>query len=176
MKKVITVVLLVFFAAIVIYATALAQPDGDLVVIMPYESPPVIEIHSNQEVILGANWGACTYGLARAAPSSARLGWTVDGDPLFSSQKEVKQYWGLPFPEDLGTTSCIAGDGMYMWWRHWRYSIGKLDPGVYEIRLHYWLARSTVDGADYDNDGRPDIFVGTLVDIPVSVLVVDPPD
>jgi len=176
MGKTITIILLVFVATILIFAPGLAQSDGESVVIIPYLSDPEIHIYSNQEVILGARWGACSRGLAQAARSSARLGWTMDGETLFSSQKEVKQHWGPSVPEDIGDIPCIAGDGMYLWRRHWRYSIGELDPGDYEIRLHYWLARPTVDGADYDGDGRPDIFVGTLVDIPVSVLVVDPPD
>ncbi len=90
MKKVIYIFLLVFVTAIVVYATALAQSDGEPVLIIPYLSDPEIEITSNQEVILGARWGACSRGLAQAIHSSAGLGWTMDGVTLFSSQKEVK--------------------------------------------------------------------------------------
>ena len=92
MKKLMTVILLVCITATLFFATAFAQSDGEPVVIIPYLSDPEIEITSDQEVILGARWGACSRGLAQAAPSSARLGWTINGDALFSSQKEVKQY------------------------------------------------------------------------------------
>ena len=176
MKKAMTVLLLVFVTATLVYASAFAQSDGEPVVIIPYLSDPEIEITSNQEVILGARWGACSRGLAQAIHSSAGLGWAMNDVTLFSSQKEVKQYWGSPIPTDIGEESCIAGDGRQVWWMHWRYSLGYLEPGDYEIRLHYWLARPTIDGGDYDGDGRPDIFVGSLVDNTITVHVEDPPD
>ena len=103
--------------------------------------------------------------------SAAHLQWSLDSNPILSDEETV-QYFGPIYrfgPADW----CLIGNGT-LWASHWRYSIGTLPPGTYEIKLLHWLDHPVIDGGDWNGDVRLDFFEGEREET-VTVHVVEGP-
>jgi hypothetical protein len=170
MKKLVVISLLLCLAFALPPATGFAQSGDDSVVINPYQQD-YVTVSTNDDLILGFGWAACTPGLVQAYITAAHYQWTLDGDPIFSGE-ETAQYFGPIYP--LGACHwCLIGNGTG-WMSSFRYSIGTLTPGTYEIRLLHRLDHPVIDGADLDGDGRLDRREGE-VEYAVTVHVVEGP-
>jgi hypothetical protein len=149
-----------------------ARAEGESVLISRQTVPNggEITIHSDQPIILGTGWGACTKGLVRAFIRGAALHWEINGEPIFSYDLEAQKYWGsitVSGTSDL----CVVGDGT-VWRSDWRYPYGTLEPGDYSIFLEGSVRHRLIDGGDYDGDGKPDRFIGVYTTYAVTVHVI----
>lgn len=138
--------------------------DGESVLIFPwrFETGEVVPLYTDQEIVLGARWGACKAGLVTRFLHAVELEWQLDGVPLFTSQEEVQQYWGpLATEPDLPVEQCII-PATEIWLSYWQYSLGEMAAGDYWLLFEYNLKQPVIDGIDSDGDGRPDVYEGTL--------------
>ena len=51
------------------------------------------------------------------------------------------------------------------------FELSPLEPGIYEVYVHYWLDSPMIDGGDWDGDGKMDKLNGTLVESTVTIFV-----
>ena len=175
MKKGIYALLLFFVAFILIFNTTFAQSNTESVLIHPlfYPNGSTITVTPDQEIILGIGWAACTPGLELSFIKAVHLDWTLS-DQLVLPQDEVFQYWSeIREVDPVPGYTCIAGDGRF-WGASWRYPLGYLEPGSYQVHFLEWIAHPFIDGGDYDGDGKIDKFSGTLTDWSVTVIVEEP--
>ncbi len=147
--------------------------DGGSVLIRPWLSSD-FTVYTNQEVILGADWGACNQGLLTAFLTAIHLYWTIDGKPLFSTPNADLQYWSAPVEGGPVLPQCVRQAGN-TWGAFWQYSLGKLPPGDYQVHLVYYLDHPITDGSDYNGDGSPDIFNGVILDRTTTIHVIVAP-
>jgi hypothetical protein len=173
MRKMIVISLLVCLVLSLAFSSALAQPENDSVVINPYLSDPVVNVSMDQDIILGARWGACRRGLVQSFFSAVHLDWSLTlGDTQYIDPlQEMDEYWG-PIEQDASfPTSACQMKTEAMWLSYWRYPLGQLGPGDYELHLHYWLDHPVIDGIDNDEDGKLDRYQGTLKDVTIIIHV-----
>lgn len=154
MKKLI-VVLIVLSLSINLTTTVFAQ-TGDQILVIPYYQDE-ITVTTEDELILAAGWAACTRGLVNAWINASYYQWYLDDQPILSAE-EAFNYWGAIEPRGPNPY-CLIGTGN-IWGSSWRYSIGSLPVGTYEISLIYGTNHKILDGGDYDGDGRLDFFEG----------------
>jgi hypothetical protein len=196
MKKLIPLFILILAALIVSDAGAVGHPpicqpddgglvncEGDVVLILPwrFDLNTILTLRPNQEVVLGARWGACKKGLVTSFIPAARLDWLVDGYPLFGSSfdkaydKEMKKQWGSVWADESNPAidQCVMNTEE-TWWSYWTYSLGTLAPGDHPVQLNYWLSRPARDGGDYDGDGKMDVFEGELAAGKILIRVENP--
>jgi len=175
MRKTIIVTSLACLVLSLAFSSALAQPDNDPVYIIPYLSEEHVYVNPNQDIILGARWGACRPGLVQASLPVIHLDWEINGVTLFDPQHDVAQYWGAIEQDYSFDTSLCKMKTEAIWLSYWRYELGQLDvDNNYVINLVYSLDRPRIDGIDEDLDGRPDIYQGTLQDSTITIHVVEP--
>lgn len=176
--KIVYIFVIALCAVFTVFLPAAAQPEP--VDIFPGRFQPdgtTISVAPGQEVVLFARWGACAPGLTRAFTRSARLEWSIDGQALFTSQKEVSQYWSAPFSKPItGESSCVNGSST-AWLSYWEYPLSSLAPGkTYTIHLVYAIDHPMIDGGDYDGNGAPDTFEGIFQDATVFLQVTNYPE
>jgi hypothetical protein len=154
--------LLVLVIMISLVSPAFAQ-ENDSVYIIPYLITPdengerIVTVSPDQEILLGARWGACTIGLTIAFAKTATIDYAVDGQAIFASLDDSRNYWRLP-PVQVpwqGGSPCMNNSDPG-WRVYWEYSIGALDPGDHPAHFGYWNDHLQIDGGDYDGDGKPD--------------------
>jgi hypothetical protein len=130
MKKGISIFLFVCVAFSLTFTPAFAQSNSESVLIHPllYQNGSTITVTSDQEIILGIGWAACTPGLVRAFLGAVRLEWTLNGQRVVP-RVQIPQYWGkiseLNPPPSI---NCMVGRGT-VWGTSWRYSLGTLPRG-----------------------------------------------
>jgi hypothetical protein len=107
--------------------------------------------------------------------TSADLDWEVDGVQLFSSDKEVDEFWRLIEPIDANS-ECISGHAGQSWVGYWWYSIGSFDDvgGTHIVKLEQSFDHPITDGFDSDGDGRPDLYSGSSGLASTEIVVVAP--
>lgn len=137
----------------------------ETVTIYPWQIPlnqngeRVVTVTRNQQVVLGASWGACTRGLATAWAMTSDILYTVDGLPLLPSSKLARNFWGLP-PEPVtypGASACV-NTTTQIWTIFWAYDLRRLSLGDHAVHFEYWNDQLHIDGSDNDGDGKPDHF------------------
>jgi hypothetical protein len=156
-KKVMLVFILVFGLSLLsISAFAQGEDLGERVTIYPWEIwDGEITVSTDDTVVLGARWGACTKGLAQAWTRTSYINYTINGEPLFSSQKEAREYWGRPYPVmNLEPDNCVNGSET-IWIVAWEYELG-LNEGDYQVHFEMGTTHPFHDGFDSDGDGKPD--------------------
>jgi hypothetical protein len=172
MKKILTLILAL---VITMGSPALAQ-ENNSVYIIPYLIPlvngeRVVTVSPDQEILLGARWGACTKGLSIAFAKTATVDYVIDEQAIFTSLDESRRYWGLP-PVPVasqGESPCMNNSDTG-WQVYWEYSIGTLSPGDHPANFGYWNDHLQIDGGDYDGDGKPDHgWEGTYIDFIIRV-------
>jgi len=158
-------------------ATPAFGQDDEPILIYPRLIPPdengvrVITVSQSQEILLGANWGACSEGLAQLWAKTANVAYVIDGQPIFTSLKESRKYWSSPPIPVLspGPTSCLNKSDTG-WWVYWKYDLGTLSPGDHPAQFDYWNDPPKIDGGDYDGDGKPDKFGSWHIDFIIRVV------
>jgi hypothetical protein len=121
MKKIIAVSLLVCLSITLVFTTALAQEEQEPVFVFPYFDEYVV-VSPGQEVVLWTGLVTCTRGQAVSFLNSVHLEWELDGEPLFSSDEEVAEFWFPIRPWD-GPPGCISAQGRQSWFDFWGYSL-----------------------------------------------------
>lgn len=174
MKKIVVISLVVCLGISLLFSAALAQSDDDIVVVHPYYWDPSTPIYSNQTIVLGMGWAACRKGAVQMFLTAVQQYWSIDGVPVFSSDEDPNQYWGEIGERsyDPVNSACMGKPPDHIWGTSWRYTLGTLEPGEYEIFFDWWLDHPVTDIADYDGDGRPDIIY-ELGDNTITITVVD---
>jgi hypothetical protein len=174
MKRGICALFVLLLAFTLIFTPTFAQSNDESVLIHPLLFPngSTIKVTSDQEIILGIGWGACTPGLVRAFIQAVNLEWTLNGQ-LVLPQSEVPEFWGNIDVINPGpVSSCLAGNGT-VWGSSWRYSLGNLEPGNYTVHFLEWLPHPLIDGGDYDGNGKMDLFSGVITDWSVTIQVTE---
>jgi hypothetical protein len=60
-----------------------------------------------------------------------------------------------------------------IWGAHWEYSLGKLDPGIYELVWDWSLDFEITSGEDSDEDGLIDTWQGSQIFPPTILHVIE---
>jgi len=150
--------------------------DGD--VTAAHNSGPVfvfpgfqdeVFVTSEDEIILGIGWGACTPGLVTAWLQTADYHWYMDGNPILSSE-QAAHYWS-PVESRGSNPACLIGAGN-LWVASWRYSIESLPVGDHEVSLIYGTDHKLTDGGDSDGDGQLDFY--QQLEANVTIHVIEP--
>lgn len=128
-----------------------------------------VTVTTQDEIILGIGWGACTPGLVTAWIHAADYHWSMDSTPILSA-KQAANYWG-PVESRGPNSACLIGAGN-LWAASWRYSIGSLSAGDYEISLIYGTDHKMTDGGDSDGDGQLDFY--QQLETNVTIHVIEP--
>ncbi len=174
------VLILALVIAISLVTPAFAQ-DEESILIYPWWIPVdengerVVQVSPNQVILLGARWGACSRGLAKAWAKTADVTYEIDGQPIIMSLDESRQYWSQsPEPEfnPEGWSACLNNTDTG-WWVDWEYELGSLEPGDYPAHFDYWNDHLHLDGGDYDGDGKPDIIRDWGISIDFIIRVVE---
>jgi hypothetical protein len=109
-------------------------------------------VRTDDDVILYVRNGACTRGLVESFQRAAHIDVSINGEPLFPQGDEI-QYWGLIESMDIdGCKAARHGKNASM--SYWQYQLSPLEPGIYDVYVHYWLDHPVIDGGDWDGDGK----------------------
>ena len=167
MKKRIVIATILVLALVPV--TAFAQSGSQVLILPAFQDE--VTVTTEDELILGIGWGACTPGLVTAWIKAADYHWYMDGSPILSAE-QAQNYWG---PVELRdpNPACLIGKGD-LWAASWRYSIGSLSAGDYKISLIYGTDHKMTDGGDSDGDGQLDFYQHLEASVIVHVVEVEP--
>lgn len=168
MKKNSLLITILLITSLLIMATPAFAQAGNQVEIFPSFQDEVT-VTTEDELILGIGWGACTPGLVNAWIHEADYHWYMDGSPILSAE-QAANYW-RPIEQRELNPACLIGKGN-LWTASWRYSIGSLPAGDYEISLIYGTDHKMTDGGDSDGDGQLDFY--RHLEESVTIHVVEP--
>ena len=131
----------------------------------------VILVSQNQNIRLGAKWGACTLGLSLAFAKTANVAYVIDDQSILTSLGEASRYWSLPpVPDTSPGESTCKNNTDTGWWVSWEYPLGTLSLGDHPAHFDFWNDRLQIDGGDYDGDGKVDRWEGTHIDFIIWVV------
>lgn len=175
MKKIILISIVVCLSIILTSSMALAQSADDVVVINPIRWDPAKTVYSDQTIIFDLGWAACNRGLVQNFLNANYLAFILDGSPVVSSE-EVNQYWGpiQQIPAPPAAEACVGKTPEKLWRAKWDYQYGTLEAGDHTLRFILKVDHPVLDGGDYDGNGAPDLFNGTLHDFELIIHVEDP--
>lgn len=162
MKKSLTLFLAFLLVLLAVVPSTVNANTTEEVVVAPGRIPPdengdrIATVHANQFVILQVGWGACSKGLAQAWAKTALVQVQENAQTIVPSA-ESQQYWNKASSQAGDTSACIIPSDV-IWAVYWRYPLGTLSVGDHYYHIDYWNNVIHVDGGDYDNDGKIDIF------------------
>jgi hypothetical protein len=173
MKKIIVISLLVCLAILMVYASAMAI--GEDVLIKPYTWDPGTTVYSDQNIILDAGWRACRRGAVQDFLTATNLAWAITGGDIDLSGQDTNNFWERPYEVQViqPVEACMGGPLDTQWGTHFRYPVGNLPAGEYELYWNWWLDHPVTDVADYDGDGHPELFDGTVFEVTTTIHVED---
>jgi hypothetical protein len=173
MRKFLVISLLVCTAMAFVFASALAQ--GEDVLVRPYTWDPATVVYSDQNIVLTAGWSACRRGAVQDFLSATNIHWSLAGGAINLSGEDTKTYWDRPYttPATDPFGVCMGARIKEAWSTQWRYPIGQLPAGVYTVDFFWWVDHPVTDVADYNGDGHPDLFDGTVSDVETYIQVMD---
>ena len=128
-----------------------------------------VTVYNYDKIVLRAGWAACTPSLVKKLQKVSHIDITINGQPLYPEGDEAL-YWNPIEPIELEGCK-IAPKGNKASVSEWRYSLGSLSPGIYEVYVHWWLDHAVKDGLDRDGDGKKDKYEGTLVENTITIVV-----
>ena len=177
-KKVMLVFLVVLGLSLLsISAFAQGEDIGERVTIYPWEIwEGEITVSTDDTVVLGARWGACTKGLAKAWTKTSYINYVINGEPLFSSQRKALQYWGEPVQSTAPWQEFCVSASEGIWVVSWEYELDRLNEGTYVVGFEMGTEHPFHDGTDFDGDGEPDVqiysfpFEFTIVSIEAGAI------
>jgi len=135
---------------------------------------PVFDDHCwvepGEELVIRHGWLTCRRGLVKAfLMAIEEQEYTLNGVPLWGTQ-EASQYWGPIQEEWTPRLEFCMGHPSTGYRTYWEHELD-LDPGVHVLHLTLLLRHPIIDGGDWDEDGRPDLFSGQLHDDTVVIHV-----
>ena len=175
MKKLIVV----FIALGLVLATiSVAQAQETISIRLPKltpNQPDEYTINQGVNVELYTGWGACTPGLAKLWTTVYRGELTVNGELLYDTVTNDPYYTKVePHENPIVDAPCIiapSGDKKSV--AYWRYPLGVLDLGTYEIHYRGWLVRRITDGYDANYDGELDYYEGERTNRTITITIVE---
>ena len=174
-KRTLTILLSVAcLSLVVVFSAGFAQEEP--VVIHPLRWDASQTVYSNQEIIFVMGWGTCHRGLVQSYLTAVNMAFILDGEALFASKADANQYWGSAYetPAGPGAATCLGKTPETIWRADWAYSYGSLEPGDYTLYFAHQVDHPVTDAADYDGDGKPDIFKGLLSEREFTIHVEHP--
>ena len=176
MKKSFLISIVVCLSIILTSSMAMAQTSEDVVVINPIRWDSTQTVYSNQTIVFDFGWAACKRGFIKTFLNANDLSFSMDGSPLFSSSAEASQYWGpvQQTPAPASAEACLGRTPETIWATYWMYTYGTLNAGDHMLHFTMSVDHPVLDGADYDGNGAPDIFSGTLQDLDLTIHVENP--
>jgi hypothetical protein len=169
MKKIYWIFLFVLILVVAL-GTGVAQANDEALV--PFTGG-WSEVYTDQDIILTMGWQACRRGVVQAALTSIQLELYLDDVQFLGPDDGIKQFWGPIEKAPGGDEFCIVTQD-HVWRTEWKYFLGKLPEGVYELRSLYWFDHPVTDVADYDGDGKIDIFKGLTIRDRTRIIEVIP--
>lgn len=166
-RKSSTQTLLILAVMLMLPLSVQAEPDE--IYVRVWFGPDTIYVQPGQTVILYGRWGACSPGLTLRFRTASDIELSLDGASLLGPE-QVRELWGEPEP---GEPSEYCMDGQDLWWAYWYHSLGTLESGTTHVLVtSVTLNHPVHDGADYDGDGSPDMFLaGHWLDHVITIIV-----
>lgn len=177
-KTILSLLLVIILLLMTGIFSAHAQEETS-VFIIPWQIPEdefgnrIVEVTADQTILLGARWGACNKGLTQAWAKTATIMYSVDGQDLFASEKESRQYWHAPVVHPNGDPSRCIPHTETVWMTYWQYEFGPLEAGDHMAHVSYWNHGVPVDGGDYDGAGGPDKFKDFSMGVDFIIRVIE---
>ena len=180
MKSFPSLVVALLIAAVLPSPVAAQADDPDHVYVLPYHIPEddtgnrILYLDAEQHLVLGARWGACTYGLVRAWTQTAEVYYEIEGSPLLQDGQRSKDYWGKPIHWFAGAnTYCVSQPGEFdeYWTAYWQYDIGPLSQGTHQFFFRYSMPHPFHAGESYDSIPGVDNAAGWIMEVPFTVVV-----
>lgn len=168
MKKTIAVIFALCLLLVPIVAVQ-AQTTAEVSLAFP-EDP--VYVSADDFIVLRIGWLACTPGFVRQYQSAAHYELELDGQPLITPGKNNQYYTSIePFDGTFSYECLIPPHERQRSITDWRYPLGTLTPGTYEIYFRLWFDHRVNDGYDLDGDGKLDVYEGTLQERTKTLIV-----
>ena len=142
------VILVLIGVLLVPFATAFAKSEP--VYISPFGSEYTVS--SKDELVVRYGWVACSKGLVNDFIDSSTHSVFLDGVLTTQTNQKTTSNWVVPYKVEGGGEGCLwdVADG---WRSDWEYSLGKLNPGTYQLVVYRTLDFAVIDGYDINGDG-----------------------
>ena len=170
MKKIYWVFLLVLILLIAL-GSGVAQANDEVLVNL---RNGYSDVTTDTNIILTMGWQACRRGVVQAALTSIQMELYLDGVQFLGPEDGIIQFWGPIEKVPGGDEFCIVTQE-YVWNTQWKYFLGKLSAGEHVVYSILWLDHPITDVADYDGDGKIDVFKDLMLERTRIINVVPPP-
>jgi hypothetical protein len=168
----------ILFSLVGLLILAMVKPvsayTNEPYIVIPYQHDgQTIPIPAGQEVMIRGRWGSCNKGIVLSYTNQVTPVLTVNGYPIFASEKEANQNWQEPFLTSipLGESDCI-NNADYIWMSYWDKSLGFLPPGDYDVGYKIIYDHMMIDLADVNQLDKPEISApGVKIDAHVTLQV-----
>lgn len=168
-KNKVLVILALIFLLLIPSTAALAKNEP--VYVSPFGGD--FTVTSRDQVVIRYGWVACSKGLVNDYIDSVNHLFFLDGELIRKAQAQDKSYWSAPNEyelDDIPSSICLW-DVDKVWVAYWEYSLGRLEPGDYELALERTFAFPVIDGTGYN--GELHTYQG-FVRFPATTIHVTP--
>ena len=153
--------LILLLLAGLVVATGAAGDEPEEVRIYPSMDGFTYDILPGQVGVLRVGWAACSQGLVGVWIAASNYEVTLfdaetQDEIEHLTPEDVDVLWG---PIELMSEPMEACVGQSRnAYSLWHYPLDELGPGEYTLASSMWIDHTLIDGGDYDEDGRPDLF------------------